>query len=163
VRGGNDRPQKYLVRLKNQPTCSLLQLRYCPSGSKAVPSHEQGLVTVTQVSTDPVGDALSMNSARVARQAGRLQQSDVEALVAEVADTHPIDLLVEPRRMDQDESVGSARSQRVGRCTGSADNGHCALSGESLNQFSFGPDSEDVASSSRRMGHDIDGAVAEAR
>ena len=41
VRGGNDRPQQYLVRLKNQPTCPLLQLRYGPSGSKAVPSHEQ--------------------------------------------------------------------------------------------------------------------------
>jgi len=65
--------------------------------------------------------------------------------------------------MDQDELVGPASSQRIGRCTGTADNGYCALSGESLEQFSFGPDSEDVASSSRRMGHDIDGAVAEAR
>ena len=118
--GGNDRPEQHLVRLKNQPTCSLLQLRYGPSGSKAVPGHEQGIVTVSQVSADPVGDAFSMNSARVARQAGRLQRSDVEALVAEVADTHPIDLVVEPRRMDQDESVGSACSQRVGRCTGTA-------------------------------------------
>lgn len=65
--------------------------------------------------------------------------------------------------MDQDESVGSACSQRVGRGTGTADNGYCAPSGESLDQFSFGPDSEDVASGSRRMGHDIDGAVADAR
>ena len=65
--------------------------------------------------------------------------------------------------MDQDESVGSACSQRVGRCTGTADNGYCALSGESLDQFSFGSDFEDVASGGRRMGHDIDGAVAEAR
>ncbi len=86
----NDRPEQHLVRLKNQPTCSLLQLRYGPSGSKAVPGHEQGLVTISQVSADPVGDAFTMNSARVARQAGRLQRSDVEALVAEVADTHPI-------------------------------------------------------------------------
>ena len=67
--------------------------------------------------------------------------------------------------MDQDESVGSACSQRVGRGTGTgtADNGYCAPSGESLDQFSFGPDSEDVASGSRRMGHDIDGAIADAR
>jgi hypothetical protein len=38
VRGGNDRPQQYLVRLKNQPTCPLLQLRYGPSGSKPFPA-----------------------------------------------------------------------------------------------------------------------------
>jgi len=59
--------------------------------------------------------------------------------------------------------VGPASSQRVGRRSGATDNRYCALGGESLKQCGFGPGTEDVASCGGRMGHDIDGAVAEAR
>jgi hypothetical protein len=98
---GEDRPEQHLVQLHDGPTQPLLQRLDRSGGSDTGAADEHGLRVVGEMAGDPLDDGARFDAAEVVRKIGRLRGDDLESLAAEVRRPQVVQLLVEPRRMDQ--------------------------------------------------------------